>query len=73
MLWTSDLTRIIKTLTRKPVYNDTTDLKIALSYLVKALISMSASITPINYDTSTSLRADSTVNTTLRYLIFNIS
>jgi hypothetical protein len=35
MLQTSDLTRIIEALTRKPGYKDTSALRIALSYLAK--------------------------------------
>jgi hypothetical protein len=61
MLWTSNLTRIVEALTRKPGHNYMTVLRITLSYLVKGLISRSASITLINYDRSTSLWAGSIV------------
>jgi hypothetical protein len=61
ILWISDLFRIIEALTRKPVHKYVTVLRIALSYLVKTLISRSASIALINCNRSTSLWAGSTV------------
>jgi hypothetical protein len=50
-------------MTRKPGHKYMTVLKIALSYLVKALLFRSASIALINYNRSTSLWAGSTVYT----------
>jgi hypothetical protein len=44
MLRSSNLIREVEASTREPGHKDTTILKIALSYLVKALISGSASI-----------------------------